>query len=237
MNNEEDFNNFLNNFFIENYIPDEIKNLIHFRTFDNYFKTISNQGFTIYEDWWIRKPDVVKNKIKTILKKNTLVYARNCEVKRINKTVSNSFINAYHILDAVNSKINLGLFFKNELISVMSFSAQRTFRDGSRSIEILRFCNKDDFVVTGGLAKLITACSRDYKPDSIMTYIDLDWGRGDAFLKQGFIHTETKPPIVFYVNRKTGKRIPEKNFNDFKCLSSYLKTANKGSLKMLKQII
>ena len=62
-------------------------------------------------------------------------------------------------------------------------------------------------------------------PNHIMTYIDLDWGRGDAFCKIGFSATETKEPITYWVNPHTGERsrTPQEN---------YIKVKNKGSLKM-----
>ena len=136
---------------------------------------------------------------------------------------------------ATVSKVKYGLFYKNTLHGIITFSGQRQFRQG-RSVELLRFCSKNGYAIVGGLDKLLQTYIKEYQPDTIMTYIDLDWGRGDAFIKLGFEPKETKSPLRFFANKQSGERIPEKYFDDFENLTKYEKVINKGSVKMIKTL-
>jgi len=214
-----------------------LKNQFVFLIFENYNIFSNANNFIIYEDWWIKNPKIVKSKIKSILKISNRIFARQCVVKKINKPESEKFLNKNHLYGSAKSKIKYGLFYKEKLYAVATFAGQRQFHNGSRSVELLRFCNKNGTTVIGGLDKLLQAYIKEYQPDTIMTYIDLDWGRGDAFLNIGFETKEIKPPILFYVNKQTGERIQEKYFNDFENLTKYTKVKNSGSVKMIKTIL
>ncbi len=200
-------------------------------------KHLFDNKFIIYEDWQKRKPEIIKSKIKSILGMSERIFARKCTVKKISKPEADTFLNTNHIYGTVNSKIKYGLFYKEKLYAVAVFASQRKFRDESRSGELLRFCSKNGYSVIGGLDKLLQAYIREYKPDTLMTYIDLEWGRGDAFLKLGFKPAGKKTPVSFFVNKKNGERIPEKYFSDFENINEYVKLKNSGSLKIILDIV
>jgi len=222
---------------IKNYnLNPEIKEQFLLLTFGNYNLRQDTEAFIVYEDWWLRKPEVVKSKIKSILKISKRIYARQCQTIKINKYEADLFLEENHICGSTNSKIKYGLFYNGELVAVATFASQRQFRDGSRSAEMLRFCTKNGFTITGGLDKLLKAYIRNYKPGNIMTYVNKDWGSGEAFLKLGFEIAGNKPPVTFYVNTKNGERIPEKYFTDLDNINSYAKIKNKGSIKMIKKV-
>jgi len=230
------FEEFMNKLIKDNHLDSKIKDKFLFLTFENYSTHPNTKKFIVYEDWWQRKPEIVKSKILSILQISRRLYGRQCEVRKINKTDADAFLNENHICGSTNSKIKYGLFYKGELVSLATFAAQRTFRDSSRSAELLRFCSKNGCMVVGGLDKLIQAYIKDYAPDDIMTYVNKDWGNGDAFKKIGFKKTDTVSAVSFYVNRKKGERIPEKYFRDFENTDLYVKINNKGSLKMKLKI-
>ncbi|MCF6184698.1 MAG: hypothetical protein L3J56_08780 [Bacteroidales bacterium] len=234
MKTETDFNNFLESLISENNSDIFQNRKFIFLTFEKYAdKHLFNNKFIIYEDWQIQKPEIIKSKVKSILGISERIFARKCTVKKISKPEADNFLNENHIYGTANSKTKYGLFYKNELVSVAVFASQRQFKDGSRSAELIRFCSKNGYSVIGGLDKLLQAYIRKYKPDTLMTYIDLDWGKGDAFLKLGFKPAKKKASITFLVNKKTGERILEKYFSDFENINDYVKFENSGSLKMI----
>ncbi|MCD4793420.1 MAG: hypothetical protein K8R54_09320 [Bacteroidales bacterium] len=235
MSSKDNFNLRLIELFQINKLNPDEKKRFHFVTFEKYgFKT-NDTAFTVYEDWWIQNPEIVKSKITSILKLSNRIYARQCSVKKINKPEADIFLNQNHLYGSTNSKVKFGLFYEGILYGIATFAGQRQFRKG-RSVELLRFCTKNGYAIIGGLDKLLQAYIKDYQPDTIMTYIDLDWGKGDAFIKLGFKPKETKASMIFYANKQSGIRIPEKYFNDFENINDYVTVKNKGSIKMIKII-
>ena len=106
------------------------------------------------EDEWKDKQDIVKDIILHKLKNSLIrVYARKTEVKFINNKETSEFLNKNHLQGGVNSKFNLGLFFGNELVSIMSFGKPRISKN--YAYEIYRFCNKLGYSVVGSFHKLL----------------------------------------------------------------------------------
>jgi len=77
----------------------------------------------IFDDEWEFKKDIVKNRLKHILGLNDKhIYARKCIVKEINTKEAKEFCEQYHIQGYGVSRVKLGLYYNNELVSVMTFS-------------------------------------------------------------------------------------------------------------------
>ncbi len=231
--NKNKFDIWLDKILNNNDLYDYYKKEILFLPFEKYkYQTCSNNKFTVYEDWWIRKPEIIKSKIISIVGKCQRIYARKCIIRKINKNEADSFLNFNHIYGSTKSKKNLALFYKDSLVAVATFAAQRNFSTG-KSAEMLRFCNKNYTITVGGLSKLLKAYIKLYEPDNIMTYVDADWGNGSSFKLLGFNETGRKEKIRFYCNRLTGKRIPDKYFDDYENLSLYETIYNSGSIKLI----
>jgi len=236
MESYKTFQIYIDRFSAENDLSFDIQDHIKFLKFSEYQSFVKTNKFVVFEDWWIRKPDVIKAKILSIFGLSKRIHGRECEVRKISKPDADKFMNEYHILDSAGSKVKYGLFYKDDLVSAAAFAAQRQFRKGQRSVELVRFCHKNSLMVTGGIDKLIKAYIKEYKPDEIMTYVDLDWGNGQAFKKLGFEEKEVKEPMLFFVNTKTGLRIPNRYFKDQKNISEYVTIKNAGSLKLVKYV-
>jgi len=158
----------------------------------------------IYEDDWIYKQDIVKsmilNKLNITLNK---IYARKTEVKEItdNKLVR-KFLNENHIQGFVGSKVKIGLFYKNELISLMTFGKIRKplgQTSNENDWEMLRFCNKLNTNVIGGASKLFKYFIKNYKYNSIITYADRSYSTGKLYEILGFIYSHTSKPNYNYI--------------------------------------
>ncbi len=207
------------------------KESLYFCPFSGYnnYKN-STVYFTVFEDWWVARPAVVKSKIHSIFGKSNRLFARKCKVLKINKLEANAFLDKHHIYGAVQSKLSLGLFYKNELVAVCSFAHFRNLRAG-KSGELLRFSNKNNFTVVGGLSKMLKAYSKMKTVDNIMTYSDNDWGSSKGFEKIGFQEVENKEVQVFFCSKLSGKRVAEKHFIDFENIEKYEKVNNSGAIK------
>ena len=195
----ENFNIRFKQFLSFNNLSISEKERIIFLPYKNYksFKNIDTK-FVVFEDWWVRKPEIIKSKITSVFGKSKIIYARQCEIRKTDKVSAFKFLNENHIYGSTVSKHQLGLFQNNELVAVATFAAQRRFISG-KSAEMLRFCNKNFITVTGGLSKLINAYIKLYKPNDIMTYVDIDWGRGDAFKRLEFNEISRKKSIAVVV--------------------------------------
>lgn len=159
----------------------------------------------IFEDEWVNKTEIVKQKLRTILGYcEKSIHARKCEVKEIKKTESCIFLNKYHIQGKDNSVIRLGLFYKNEIVAVMTFGGlrsslgQKTKQD---NYELCRFATIDTRV-NGAAGKLLNYFIKIYDPKKIITFADRRWSSsfGNLYDKLGFIKTKVTKCNYWYLN-------------------------------------
>lgn len=133
------------------------------------------------------------------------IYARNCEVGKVPKSVSGPFLAANHRLGDTSCRFRYGLFHSGELVAVAGFSGPRTWRKGEnviRSYEWVRYASLEGLGVDGGMGKLLKAFIDDVHPDDVMSYADASWSDGDVYRKLGFEEEEAK---IFPDGRKSLK--------------------------------
>jgi ribosomal protein L33 len=152
----------------------------------------------IFENEWLYKRDIVKSIIKSklgVYKK--VVYARKCEVKELSNQEYREFVNLNHIQGYAPSKIRLGLFYNNELVSCIGVGNSRFNRS---EMELIRFCNKLNISVVGGLSKLI----KHSGIDNLISYVDLRYFDGSGYQKAGFKLVSQSKSGYFYISKKDG---------------------------------
>jgi hypothetical protein len=154
----------------------------------------------IFENEWLTKQDIVKSRLKNLLGiYDKTIFARKCQIKEVNNKVSKEFQDKNHIQGSVNSKINLGLYFKNELISLMTFGKCRF--DKKHEWELLRFCSKLGYHVPGGASKLLKYFEKNYNPKSLVSYADRKWSCGKVYEKLGFKFIHNSNPNYWYYKK------------------------------------
>jgi hypothetical protein len=171
--------------------------------------------FHIWEDDWNYKQDIVKSMILNKLGRTpNKIFGRKCEIKEIidNKLIRN-FLETNHIQGFVGSKIKIGLFYDNELVSLMTFGNLRKSlgqKNQEGTYEMLRFCNKLNTNVIGGASKLFKYFIRNYQIEEVISYSDSSRGQGNLYNKLGFtlLH-ETEPNYYWVID---GKRQHRFNF-------------------------
>ena len=156
------------------------------------------QLFHIFEgedlDLWL---SMINNKLGL----NERIFARKCEIRELsNKDIFN-FLSENHIQGYTSSKINLGLFFQNKLVSVMTFSKPRFNK--KYEYELIRFCSLKNTSVIGGANKLLKYFIRKYNPKSIISYANRRFSNGSIYETLGFKKIGVSAPNYFYFKDST----------------------------------
>lgn len=156
----------------------------------------------IFEDEWVNKQDVCKSRIKHLLGFSEKIPARKCKVVELDNKSAKIFFEENHIQGSVSPKIVYGLEYNGEIISAMSFGGLRR-NLGSKSskncYELLRFCNKKDYSITGGASKIFKHFIKKYNPSEVVTYADRRWSKGKLYEELNFSFSHTSEPSYFYV--------------------------------------
>jgi len=171
----------------------------------NHFKERDIRIIHIWEDDWINKRSILESQIKYLLNKSQVgIFARKCHVREIDSKISTKFLEDNHIQGRDYSVIKLGLFFNDELVSIMTFNKS----EGRKKMEgggwnLSRFCNKINYSVTGGASKLLNFFIKNYDVRRIVSYADRDWSMGDLYFKLGFyLVSQNNPDYKYIVNNK-----------------------------------
>jgi hypothetical protein len=145
----------------------------------------------IWEDDWIYKKDIVISRINNLLNINTnKIMARKCEIKMVDNKSSKTFLEKNHLQGSIYSSYNIGLYYKDELVSLMTFGKLRRSLGQSKKNgwELYRFCSKLNTTIIGGFSRLLKYFESEIKPSILLTYANRDWSirYNNVYEKNGF---------------------------------------------------
>lgn len=167
----------------------------------NKTKVANEQGIRlihIFEDEWLNKQQIVKARLKNILGVTSYkIQARKCEVKTVASSLATKFLNKYHIQGAINASVNLGLFYKNRLVALMTFGKARFNKN--YDYELLRYCTVANFNIIGGAGKLFNYFKKNYEFKSIISYADRRWSNGGLYRALEFVELPPSSPSYYYI--------------------------------------
>jgi len=205
----------------------------------------------IYEDDWLYKQEIVKSRILNLLGKSEKIHARKCEIKEIeNNDLIREFLNKNHLQGFVGSKVKIGLFYNDELVSLMTFGALRKSLGQSKVkdvYEMIRFCNKLNTNVIGGAGRMFKYFIEKYNPKEIISYADRSWSSGGLYEKLEFklVH-KTRPNYYYFKNKNKYHRFnfrkdilikngadPNKTEYDIIVEKGYYRIYDSGNLKFI----
>ena len=142
-----------------------------------------------------------ENKIMDILHDKEKIYARKCIIKEVPIKETNEFLQENHLQGTCNyQKISLGLYYKNNLVQLMTFGKPRYNK--KYQWELLRLCSKRYCMVIGGANKIFKYFIKNYSPISIISYCDLSKFKGNIYLSLGFSHLKDTPPSKHWYSEK-----------------------------------
>lgn len=157
--------------------------------------------YNIFEYEWNnpQTKNIIISQINNLMGKNNKIYARKCNVKEVSYKESAAFLDKNHIQGKDTSSIRLGLYYDNELVSIMTFCKPRFNK--KYNWELSRFCSKLNTSIIGGASKLFKHFIKSHKNESIISYCDIGKGQGNIYHTLGFKFSHiSKPNYVWYNN-------------------------------------
>jgi hypothetical protein len=187
----------------------------------------------IWEDDWKFKRNIIKS---IILNKFNLIpnklYARKCELKEVTDIgLIKSFLNNNHIQGYSPSTTKIGLFYNNELVSLMTFGLR--FTNGKGEMELIRFCNKVNLNVIGSASKLFKYYCNNFDYKFITSYSDISMFSGKMYENLGFKYSHDSDPNYFWV--VDGIRKHRFNYNKKKLIKMGY-DASKSEVKIMHEL-
>lgn len=153
----------------------------------------------IFEDEWLTKKEIVKSIIKSKLNIfDREIDSSKCIIKNITFKQAENFLNNNNIFGYDTSKINIGMFYNQELISVLSI---KPYDNEEYRWEISRFCSLINTKINS-FKKL-----SDFFNEKYVFYVDKRYFSGSSLQLNKLKDIE---PIYWYVKNRI--RHNKKNF-------------------------
>ncbi|WP_053406128.1 hypothetical protein [Persicobacter sp. CCB-QB2] len=210
------------------------------------FGTERLQGIHLWKDQWANQKEIICSRLLSALGITQRIHGRKCKVIPISNPELINFLEQNHLHTPLRAKIKYGLIYEGALVAVMAFSHPRQIsRNGNiyKSFELIRHCNKSGYTVVGGFSKLLKHFIQEKSPDDIMTYVDLEWSKGESYLQFGFEEVGISPAQFFYLDQTQKKRIyPHLIGQDGKFVNQQLIDSgfrvvyNHGNIKLLLKL-
>jgi len=166
---------------------------------DEKFFLAENKGINLLQVWDVDLRDnyglvlsMIKNKLGLADKK---IPARKTKIKLVDSKTYKEFLSKNHLQGYAPSKVKVGLFFDNELVSVAGF----TERSGEWILD--RFCSLLHTVVIGGFSKILKYFEKTYDPKVIITFSDNRYSDGGLYRINGFDLVKTNGPRLYYTDK------------------------------------
>ena len=181
---------------------------------------------TIVEDRWRAQKQMMISRLLAHAQIFTQLYARNCEVRKIDKRTAEEFLAENHSYGDAKCRYRYGLYLKRHtghnasdnacekivpgtLVAVATFSNARRWVKGDktiRSYEWTRYASLPGVRLSGGMGKLLSTFIEEVQPDDIMTYADLEWSEGGVYKALGFALEGQKEPVDFVIGSDWKRR-------------------------------
>lgn len=177
------------------------------------------------------------------------------------------FLHKHHSYSSAKCRYRYALEYEGEIVAVATFSEGRPMvrkigsllqnvpKEEQENAEILifdsyewvRYASLPGVRVVGGMGRLLNAFIEERytriepgTPLEVMTYSDSEWGNGQVYEKLGFKYAGERPPVEYFVNRKTyirySQRLYEKELLSGAQPEDFYTIRNLGSKKFLLQL-
>lgn len=188
----------------------------------------------ITEDRWNNRRSTMQSRLLAHLETFFPIYARNCEIRKIDKAAAAEFLGANHSYGDASCRYRYGMFLKRNtgwrsfadaqyygmndagkiptpgtLVAVAEFSNARKWTKGDKTVksyEWTRYASLSGVRINGGMGKMLKHFINEVHPDDIMSYADLEWSEGSVYEQLGFILEGQKDPVSFKIDRNTWER-------------------------------
>lgn len=163
-----------------------------------------NQGITLFHIW-VReldeKPQIIYNKIKNFVGKNTeKIFARKCSIVEYKQC--KSFFDNNHIQGGYDlGDIRIGLKYNDEVVACMCLKTLE-----NNVLELTRYATLNNLNVVGGFSKLLSYVINQVKPSIIETWSNGRFHKANnVYSKNGFVERYWSSPNYFYIGEGNGE--------------------------------
>jgi hypothetical protein len=145
---------------------------------------------TIFENEWKERKDQIKGFLLSAIGKNEhRIFARDCEIGKLDKSLADTFLNTHHIQGKDNSFISFGLFYGGELVGVITGGNHPHRSAKTDTLYLNRLAFKAGTVIVGGSSRLLSCLVEYGKANgfkAIHSWSDNRWSEGNVYTKLGF---------------------------------------------------
>jgi len=200
-------------------------------------KKVNIKLVQVFEDEWLYKKDIIKSRIKNILNlSNRKIYARKCVIKTVDYKTTNKFLTVNHLQGSIKSSINLGLFYNDEMVSLMTFGKPRgnmSSKDGKEKYELYRFCSILNTNVIGAASKQFNYFKKNNpQVNQVYSFSSNEWP-GNFYEKIGMKYESVSKISYWYL--KNHKRVSRHNYNKKKLVKMGY-DPNKSEHEIMKEL-
>jgi very-short-patch-repair endonuclease len=173
----------------------------------NKTKLAKEKGVNLLHFWDFEineKFEIVSSMISSKLKLNKKIYAKNTCVKEVDKKHAVSFLKENHLQGSCGFSHATGLYVDNELVMLTVFGKPRFSKECE--FELIRMCSTLNTSVVGGFSKLLKFFVNKHNVSSIISYADMRYSDGNAYLKNNFEFSHQTKPNYFWIGNN--KKLP-----------------------------
>lgn len=152
----------------------------------------------IWEHELLYHPEIVTNRLANACGLITdKLGARKCSIRQLSTAEANNFFATTHLQGVRPSKNTWGLIDRNgQIVAAAAFGKTRYGK--LSEWELLRYSNIGGTNVQGGLSKLIDHARKELGFSKLVSYANLNWGRGEVYGKLGFKLVRIAEPNYYY---------------------------------------
>lgn len=169
-----------------------------FRDFNYHYKKsykASKKGIFVYHifeyEWSNSKVrPLILSQLKDLFDINdSTICSKHCEIKEVSPKEALDFLNKNHIQGGIHCSVNLGMFYKGQLVYLMSFIKRREY-----AYELSRFCNKLGSTVKNAPNTLFKFFINKYNPKQVISFMDIAKIPSSFYEALGFRLVGTEDP-------------------------------------------
>ena len=163
------------------------------------------QLLTLWEDQIINKPEIVKNIILSRLGiYDERIGASKCKIQPVPAKEATTFLDCNHLQGSVNGSVRLGLYYKDQLVSLMVFGKKRKALGSinkENTYELYRYCSACGVQVIHGAERLFNHFLKDHPGCIVESFSSNDISNGTLYKTLGFVHVSDQQASYWYVDK------------------------------------
>lgn len=123
------------------------------------------------------------------------ISARQTEIRKVPFALEKEFLNNSHLAGWAKSDFAYGLYFNDELVSIVTLGKPRFNK--AYDLEVIRLASKPGIIVQGGASKLFSFIKKNHS-GKLLSYSDGNVGQGKVYEHCSFTYVGDTPESYFW---------------------------------------